>query len=273
MRHTLLLCLLVIFGIIIIFCDIIDINIFRCFCLFLRQFHSYALCFDNNIELKTLALEPGEAIPQDAAAVMLDCPTAPVGQDICAALMDYLKSGGDLLLLTNYTADFTGLDEIVGYYGMARKTGVQLYDELPAYRALRAELERDMTPMPGARAVLEALSQRGVTHDVVTHRGASTRAVLARTGLWGFFRAILTAEDGFPRKPDPAAIVHLMQVYRLDPARTFYVGDRSLDLDCADRAGIGSILFHPADNPTPVPADRLVVTSLPELLTLPELSL
>ena len=156
---------------------------------------------------------------------------------------------------------------------MARKTGVQLYDELADYRAIRADLERDMAPMPGARAVLEAFSQRGVTHDVVTHRGASTRAVLERTGLWGCFRAILTAEDGFPRKPDPAAIVHLMQVYRLDPARTFYVGDRSLDMDCADRAGIGSILFHPADNPTPVPADRLVVTSLPELLTLPELSL
>ena len=83
-----------------------------------------AICFRNNIALETLTLAPGEAVPVDAAAVLLCNPASPVGEETVDALMDYLKNGGDMLLLTSYNTDFTGLDRLVGYYGMARRAGL-----------------------------------------------------------------------------------------------------------------------------------------------------
>ncbi len=101
-------------------------------------------------------------------------------------------------------------------------------------------------PMPHAAETLEALQRDGHQSFVFTHRGASCRAILERTGLLSYFTEIVTAGNGFPRKPAPDGIVYLMQKYALDAARCFYVGDRSLDMEAAQNAGIGSILYHPA---------------------------
>jgi HAD superfamily hydrolase (TIGR01549 family) len=151
-----------------------------------------------------------------------------------------------------------------------RETGLRLEDGMDRYQAIRAELEQRMDPIPGAADTLRALRDRGARCFVLTHRGASSFTLLDRMGLAPFFEEIVTARDGSPRKPDPAGLRYLMEKYALDPARTWYVGDRSLDVDCAVRAGARSILYRPADSPVP-PTGRedFVVTALPEILTLP----
>ena len=58
-----------------------------------------------------------------------------------------------------------------------------------------------------------------------------------------YFREILTSQSGFARKPDPEGLRYLIEKYGLDPACTFYVGDRRLDMDCAVNAGITGILY------------------------------
>lgn len=88
-----------------------------------------AICFRNSIALETLALSAGQSVPEDAAAVLLCNPASPVGEDTVDALLSYLQNGGDMLLLTSYNTDFTGLDRLVEYYGMARKTGLVLDDD------------------------------------------------------------------------------------------------------------------------------------------------
>ena len=97
--------------------------------------------------------------------------------------------------------------------------------------------------IPHAAETLETLARAGGRNFVYTHRGASCMAILEQTGLARYFTEVLTALDGFPRKPEPDAILYLLDKYALDPARTFYVGDRSLDVEAAENAGIGSILF------------------------------
>ncbi len=151
-----------------------------------------------------------------------------------------------------------------------RETGLRLEDGMDRYQAIRAELEQRMDPIPGAADTLRALRDRGARCFVLTHRGASSFTLLDRMGLAPFFEEIVTARDGFPRKPDPAGLRYLMEKYALDPARTWYVGDRSLDVDCAAAAGARSILYRPKDSPVP-PTGRedFVVTALPEILTLP----
>ena len=82
-----------------------------------------------------------------------------------------------------------------------------------------------------------------------------------------YFLEILTSQSGFPRKPDPQALRYLMDKYELDPAATYYVGDRSLDMECAANAGIQGILYLPEDSHS-VSADSeaFQVRNLPDIL-------
>ncbi len=73
--------------------------------------------------------------------------------------------------------------------------------------------------------------------------------------------------NGFPRKPEPDAIDYLVGKYGLERKNTFYVGDRSLDMECAANAGIGGILYRPEGSYTdPVGTEQFIVTDLMEIL-------
>lgn len=47
--------------------------------------------------------------------------------------------------------------------------------------------------------------------------------------------------SGFERKPHPQGIFYLLEKYHLDRDRTYYIGDRRLDVEVAENAGIKSI--------------------------------
>ena len=122
--------------------------------------------------------------------------------------------------------------------------------------ALKADFARrndsrigDIRPMPHAKECLEALRRAGHRSFVYTHRGASCEAILRQNGLEEYFTEIVTALSGFPRKPEPDAILYLMKKYGLERDACFYVGDRSLDVEAAERAGIGSILLLNPQSP------------------------
>ena len=112
-----------------------------------------------------------------------------------------------------------------------------------AFARLNDSRIESILPMPHARETLAALRRAGHLSFVYTHRGASCPAILEQTGLAPYFTEVVSALAGFPRKPAPDAILYLMGKYGLDPARCWYVGDRSLDLEAAANAGIGSFLY------------------------------
>ena len=123
--------------------------------------------------------------------------------------------------------------------------------------------------IPHAEEVLRALTDAGHRCFVYTHRGASCLAILTQTGLLPYFTEVVTALDGFPRKPDPAAILYLLEKYHLSPAASFYVGDRSLDVEAANNAGVGSILF--LDPSSPISATGHETYVVKDLLEIPAL--
>jgi HAD superfamily hydrolase (TIGR01509 family) len=100
-----------------------------------------------------------------------------------------------------------------------------------------------ISAMPHALETLQALQQAGHLNFVYTHRGASCMTILEQNGLVPYFTEIVTALNNFPRKPEPDGILYLIEKYGLDKSRCFYVGDRSLDVEAAINAGIGSILY------------------------------
>ena len=126
-----------------------------------------------------------------------------------------------------------------------------------------------ISAIPHAKEALQELSRAGHSNFVYTHRKASCFSILRNTGLLPYFKEVVTALDGFPRKPAPDAILYLMEKYGLSSNDCFYIGDRSIDIEAAINAGIGSILYLNPDSPgkatgkeTYVVQDLLEITEL-----------
>ena len=100
----------------------------------------------------------------------------------------------------------------------------------------------------GAKETLERLADSGAVHFVYTHRGDSSGPILERLGILDCFREIVTSEYGFSSKPSGEGVRYLVEKYRLDPVRTWYVGDRTLDVYCAKDAGVLALLYLPPDS-------------------------
>ena len=121
--------------------------------------------------------------------------------------------------------------------------------------------------MPNALEILEQLRLRGVKHHVFTHRGKTTIPVLEHLRMREYFGEILTSQSGFARKPNPEALDYLIRKYECDPINTFYVGDRSLDIECAVNAGIKGVLYAPKNSVvSPCAAADFVVEDLLDIL-------
>ncbi|VTT00759.1 HAD-superfamily hydrolase [Streptococcus oralis] len=97
--------------------------------------------------------------------------------------------------------------------------------------------------MPGAREVLAWADQAGIQQFVYTHKGDNAFTILRDLGLESYFTEILTSQSGFARKPSPEATNYLLDKYQLNPEKTYYIGDRTLDVEFAQNSGIQSINF------------------------------
>lgn len=106
-----------------------------------------------------------------------------------------------------------------------------------------AEKNAQVILMPGAREILAWADKQGIQQFVYTHKGENAFAILGDLDLLQYFTEILTNQSGFARKPNPEAAVYLLEKYDLDPEETYYIGDRTLDIEFAQNSGIQSINF------------------------------
>jgi len=126
---------------------------------------------------------------------------------------------------------------------VAEERGLDV-DKLNQVRAQSlAEKSAQVILMPGGREVLAWANQQGIQQFVYTHKGDNTLTILRDLGLDVYFTEILTSQSGFARKPSPEAATYLISKYHLKPDRTFYIGDRTLDIEFAQNSGIQSINF------------------------------
>jgi HAD superfamily hydrolase (TIGR01549 family) len=102
----------------------------------------------------------------------------------------------------------------------------------------------DQPPFVGAEAVCEHIRTHGGLNLIVTHRRrAGLDRLLAAHRLTAYFSDITSNDDAYPRKPDPAAFVALIERHQLPRATTLGVGDRDIDILAAQAAGIRAALF------------------------------
>lgn len=146
----------------------------------------------------------------------------------------------DYKMVHNYVIRYS-VSNFIKY--MEAETGLNFNDLQASYKLISAGYKFDIKLMPNANEILRDLTYSGARHFVYTHRGATTRAVLDNLGITSYFDEIITSLNMFPRKPAQNAIEYLCRQYSLDKNNTFYVGDRSIDMECAKNAGIKGILY------------------------------
>ena len=122
-----------------------------------------------------------------------------------------------------------------------RKLDVAVLNQVRAQSL--AEKNAQVVLIPGAREVLAWADQVGIQQFVYTHKGDNALTILRDLGLESYFTEILTSQSGFVRKPSPEAATYLLDKYQLDSEKTYYIGDRTLDVEFAQNSGIQSINF------------------------------
>ena len=122
-----------------------------------------------------------------------------------------------------------------------RKLDVEVLNQVRAQSL--AEKNAQVVLMSGAREVLEWADQAGIQQFVYTHKGDNAFTILRDLGLESYFTEILTSQSGFARKPSSEAATYLLGKYQLDSEKTYYIGDRTLDVEFAQNSGIQSINF------------------------------
>ena len=122
-----------------------------------------------------------------------------------------------------------------------RKLDVAVLNQVRAQSL--AEKNAQVVLIPGAREVLSWADQVGIQQFVYTHKGDNALTILRDLGLESYFTEILTSQSGFARKPSPEAATYMLDKYQLDSEKTYYIGDRTLDVEFAQKSGIQSINF------------------------------
>ncbi len=112
---------------------------------------------------------------------------------------------------------------------------------------------------PEVRQTLQALREHGVRCVLMTNKESRyTLPVLDAHGLAAMFDRVICGDTLPVKKPDPSGVKLVMQQFDASPERTLFVGDSSIDIETARRAGVdvwalpyGYNMGHPIQNAKP----------------------
>ena len=160
-------------------------------------------------------------IADAANALLVSCGAAPIPEERIGGMVG---EGAATLVARAFTAS-----------GVERPA-----DALSRYLAFYHErLLNHTRPYEGISAVLEALGSRASLAVLTNKPLASTRRILDGLDLARHFPsgAVLGGDGPFARKPDPAALLHLVDRARVTAGATVMVGDSAIDWRTARAAG------------------------------------
>jgi len=118
------------------------------------------------------------------------------------------------------------------------------------YKKLVEKAEYDNTkPFTGINKLCQDICKNGGKNYIFTHRDDSALYVVEKYGLTECFTEIITANQNFPRKPDPGAVIYLLNKYSIPEDEAIMVGDREIDIASAKNAGLRTCYFADGDKP------------------------
>jgi len=114
-----------------------------------------------------------------------------------------------------------------------------LADRLRRWRGVHAASHFRL--VPGVDRALRTLAPHYRLAVVTTRGRRDTEAFLEQFGLRPLFEAVVTSETAWRLKPHPAPILHAAQALGLPPQRCAMVGDTTVDVRAARRAGAWAV--------------------------------
>ena len=139
-----------------------------------------------------------------------------------------MVGNGARVLVARALADTPGMDLDEAFRRYRHEYDTHLIDETRLY--------------PGVPDMLEALRSAGFRLAVFTNKPyKSTRFILKGLGIEDFFPDVVGADSGFPLKPEPDALYHILKETGSDAAGSWMVGDNWTDIDSGHAAGFRTI--------------------------------
>jgi beta-phosphoglucomutase len=136
----------------------------------------------------------------------------------------------------------------------------------------RAEAAKGVALLPGARALIEALTAARYRQAIGSSAPRSNiDLILELTDVGGHIQALVSMEDTRRGKPDPEVFVLAARRLGVDPARCVVIEDAPVGVEAAKAGGMRAIAVtcvghHPAEKLRAAGAD-LVVPSLEQVTT------
>ncbi len=120
----------------------------------------------------------------------------------------------------------------VGEHPEAYKKGLAIFKSY-----CQEHLLDHTVPFDGVEGVLKHFASK--KKAVFTNKPQQfTEPILKGLKLDHYFDAIMGSDAGFPKKPDPGVIHHLLKKFDCPPDRAVLVGDSKVDIETGKNAGI-----------------------------------
>ena len=139
-----------------------------------------------------------------------------------------MVGNGARVLVARATADAPGLDQAEAFRRYRHEYDTHLIDETRLY--------------PGVPDGLEALRSAGFRLAVFTNKPyRSTLFILKGLGIDAFFPVVVGADSGFPLKPAPDALLHILEATASAAPGSWMIGDNWTDIDSGHAAGFRTV--------------------------------
>lgn len=122
-----------------------------------------------------------------------------------------------------------------------------------------------MQPFPYAKEVCRKIKEVRRDNYILTHRSDSTYEILKNNGMLELFTEVVTKDNQFARKPDPEAMIYLLNKYRINPQEAMIVGDREIEILLGENANVKTCFYESGNLELELQADYRV-KSLEEVL-------
>lgn len=182
--------------------------------------------------------EPPDAILFDLDGTLADSMTV-----IAEALVDTLARWGHTTTVEALMPHFgPKMQEVIqAATGVDLDEADRIYaDYLPRYYG---EYMARSRPLPGAEALLDALSPTGLPLGIVTSKiETGAHDLLAHLGWTDHFGVVVGRDTTPAMKPSPVPMRYALDALGADPARTVSVGDTESDMQAAAAAGVAAVV-------------------------------
>ena len=106
---------------------------------------------------------------------------------------------------------------------------------------------------PGCEELLKALKARSIPMALCTNKPTeATHIIMNELGIADYFDVIVGGTSGFPKKPDPRAVNHILSELDVKAENVLMIGDSKVDLGAARNVGAPIALMTYGYSKTPV---------------------